>query len=624
MDLPSNNRKEERSVLDSIEHELYNPKSKLEKTELHHVKSRRALTLPTSWGEEAPLLIKTDIDPGMSFGTKLLLVSTILLFCALGFSAWRVMSLRNVVSAANIDMTASVASFAEGGETLPLILTLHNRNTAALESASVTLLYKQGNGSQDEQEKVQEKRDIGTIVSGEYKKQDFNVVLYGSESESRELVVKLEYKVLGSNAVFTKLASASVVLRTPPISVGIDGPSKLSVGQAGTYVFTIKNNSATTSLPSVLRLQLPDTFTVENASPKSLPLSNSWSIPQLNKGDSFVVTLVGSFDGKEGDSATLAAKIGSKGNSPSEIGIVFASQSTDVSLRVSPLELLMSMTTSGGIGESLSYGDRATLELTYNNRSSQALQDVELKLSLSGDAALYTIIDPGTGYYDSIAKTITWNRAVNPDLVVLAPNSQGVLRVVIPIVMRGTNSPTLQAVLTGTASTKSSDDIVANVTKKFSVSGSATLQASTQYKTSLFVNSGPIPPRPNKETTYTINLKVSAQNALSSTKVSFVLPTYVSWRGVTSDTSIVYDTKTRTVSWNGGHLDQGKSISVDIGLMVKPSQSHVGLSPTITSGIVLDATEELSKVHLRTTLTPLTTSVKNEVWPENPSIVVDR
>jgi hypothetical protein len=620
-----NNADNDESALLSIEHELYDPRSKQGKAEFHHVKSHRSLALPSSWGDEAPLIIKQKLDTGMSFGTKLLLVSTILLFVAVGFSLWRVISLRNVVSASNIDMTASITPYIEGGEATPLVLTLHNRNLAKLESASVTLLYKQGNGSQDEQEKIQEKRELGTINSDEYKKQDFNVTLYGSESESRDLVVKLEYKVLGSNAIFTKLATAQVILRTPPISVNIDGPSVLSIGQSGTYSFIVKNNSATTSIPSVLRLQLPNSFTVESSNPKPIALSNSWNIQKLNKGESQTISVTGSFTGKQDESATLSAKIGSVGDSSTEIGIVYSAATTDVKLQSSPLEVVMNLSTSAGVGEVLGYGDKATLVLTYTNRGTEALQDVTIKLALSGDAAQYAAIDPGTGYYDSVAKTITWNKAAIPDLAVLAPNSQeGNLRVVIPIVLKGNNSPSLKAVLTGSASSRASNDVVSTVSKTFSVSGSATLAASTQYKTSPFTNTGPIPPRPNQDTTYTVELKVSAQNALSTAHVSFVLPTYVSWRGVTSDPAITYDSKTRTVSWNTGHVDQGKIVIADIGLSVKPSQSHVGISPTITSGIVLEAEEEVSRVHLRMTLSPLTTSVKNEVWPENPSIVVDR
>ena len=165
---------------------------------------------------------------------------------------------------------------------------------------------------------------------------------------------------------------------------------------------------------------------------------------------------------------------------------------------------------------------------------------------------------------------------------------------------------------------------IASISKTYAVSGSATLVASTQYKVSSFANTGPIPPRPNQETTYTVNLRVSAQNAIGNTKVSFVLPAYVTWRNVVSDQNVTYNPKTRTVIWDIGHMDQGKFNSADIGLSVKPSQSHVNQSPSITSGIILDADEEISRTHLKSTLSPLTTIVKNEVWPENPSIVVDR
>jgi hypothetical protein len=48
------------------------------------------------------------------------------------------------------------------------------------------------------------------------------------------------------------------------------------------------------------------------------------------------------------------------------------------------------------------------------------------------------------------------------------------------------------------------------------------------------------------------------------------------------------------------------------------------LQGAITSGIILDADEEVSREHLHTILSPLSTAVKGEAWPENPSIVVDR
>ena len=624
MNPQENDKDNDQAAILSIEHELYDPKAKAHTTEVHHLKSRRALDLPSSWGNETPLIVKGEVENGISFGMKLLIVATIILLCALGFSTWRVMSLRNVVSAANIDMQADITPYIEGGEQTPLSFTLRNRNTAPLENGKITLLYKQGNGSQDEQEKKQEKIELGTIASGAVTKKDFTVSLYGSESETRDLTLKLEYNVSGSNAIFTKIITTQVILKTPPIAVTVSGPGILSIGQNGTYIFIVKNNSATTSIPSVLTVLLPTNFTVESTEPKPNPRSMSWSINPLVKGATQTITVVGSFDGKKGDTGTLLAKVGSRGDSVSDIGIVYSSVTTDVTLRASPLVLTTNIANDIGVSDSIKYGDKMRLVLNYTNGSLEPLEDLSIVVTLSGDAVMYNSVDPTTGYYDSIAKTITWNKAIFPDFAVIPPNGQGTLQVLLPIVAKGTNSPVLKIAVTGIASSKVSDDVIAVVTKTYAVSGNASLVASTQYKTSSFANTGPIPPQPNQETTYTANLRVSAQNAIGNTKVSFTLPAYVTWRNVTSDQSVVYESKTRTVTWNIGHIDQGKSVMTDIGLSVKPSQSHVGQSPVITSGIILDADEEASRIHLKSTLSPLTTVIKNENWTENPSIVVGR
>jgi hypothetical protein len=281
------------------------------------------------------------------------------------------------------------------------------------------------------------------------------------------------------------------------------------------------------------------------------------------------------------------------------------------------------LTSGGRSSDSLRYGDKAMFTIVYSNQSTQALEDVSIKVSLSGDAALYGSVDPANGgFYDSNQKTVFWDKSSVPDLAVLSPNSQGTLRVIVPIVQKGSNSPTLRTIIVGSASTNSVNDVVATLSKTYGVEGSAKLEAHTQYTNSSLSNSGPVPPEPNKVTTYSITLKVTAQNALSSTHVSFVLPAYVSWRGVTSDPqAITYDTRTRTVVWNIGKLDPTKVLAAEVGLSMKPSQSQVGQTPVLTSGIILDADEDVSRVHLRSTLSPLTTMLFSESWPENPAVV---
>jgi hypothetical protein len=621
MDTPN----DEPNALEAMEQKLYDPKQKIENVSIHHVRDRIEKELPTSWGEDTPIIHPAEDKTGLSFGAKFLLGAVVLLIAALLFTSWRVLSSRNVVSEKNIDLNASTTPYVEGGVATPFVITLQNRNTVALEEASLTLMYKQGNGVQDEQEKVQEKRELGTINAGDFKRQDFQVTLYGSEAESRDITVKFEYKVPGSNASFSKVAVTQMVLKTPPLSVAIDGPKLLSVGQSGTFTFTVKNNTGTTTTPSLLTAILPTNFSIESVTPKPSSRATAWQIPALEAGATQVVTFSGSLSGNQGETATMQALIGSMGGSISEVGVVYSKETFDIALRTSPLVLSYALNTERGEGDSLRYGDRAFLTLHYKNASSDILHDVSIVLTVSGDAALIKSLSTDKGYYDSVNGTITWNKDSLPELALVPANREGDLLVTIPIVAKGSNSPKLVLSTTGTGTVTDKDDTVASISKTYYVQGSASVSARTQYKNSPFQNSGPIPPVPNVDTTYTLHLTVSAQNALQNTKVSFLLSPYVTWRNVDTDpTKTTYDASTRTVVWNVGALDSGKSIGTDIGVSVRPSQGHVNASPSITGPIVLEADEASSKAHIKTTISGLTTYIGGETWNVNPSVVVDK
>ncbi|MEN9337773.1 MAG: hypothetical protein RIQ41_87 [Candidatus Parcubacteria bacterium] len=615
---------EELHAIDNLEQKLYDPKRKIDNMAFHHVRDRAEKQLPTSWGETTSVITPVSEEHGFSFGAKVLMGASILLFLVLCFTAWRVLSLRNVVSEKNIDMVLDIAPYIEGGESTPLVVSLTNRNQVELTNASLTLMYKQGTGAQDEQEKVQVRRELGTVTSGDLKRQDFDVVLYGSEAEARDITLKLEYKVPGSNALFSKVVVSQVVLKSPPLSIRIEGPDSLSAGQVGAFTVVVKNNTGTTTTPSLVSLVLPTNFTINETTPKASTRGNLWQVGVLDAGVSYTIKVVGTLSGSGGEVATIRAIIGSVGGSVSEVGVVYSSTLLDVKLRSSPLELSAVLSTDRGQSENLRYGDKAYIAVGYKNTSSEPLHDVALVLRIAGDAALMKQITSQEGYYNSALGTITWDTASVPALASMPAGKEGTFFVTIPIVTKGTNAPKLSVTVDASATLKEKDDVTSSVSKSFVVQGSASVSARTQYKNSSFQNTGPIPPQPNVDTTYSIHVSVSAQNALENTKVSFVLPAYVTWRNIGDTSKMSYDTRTRTVTWNVGAVDAGKTVATDIGVTVRPSQVHVGISPPITGGIVLDADEVDSKAHIKTTISGATTYIGGESWTVDPSLVVDR
>lgn len=612
--MSGNEEKEELHQIDDLEHKLYDPKEKYEDTSFHHIHERNSSDIPRAWTDATPIITPArDGNKGLSFGTKVLFVALGILCITLLFTAWRVLSSRNVVSESNIDVILDSKPYVEGGEATPFTVSVVNRNTVPLQNASLTLSYEKGVGVQDEQEKIYEKRDLGILTPNTLKKEDMSITLYGAESDTRVISVKLEYKVGGANATFNKTVTTQVVLKTPPLSVHVNGPSQLVQGQEGVFTISVRNNTTEPITNSLVIAALPTTFTLRSSDPKSNTRGTTWNLASVLPGATSTITMYGSFSGEPGESDTIKAIVGSASQSINQIGVVYSQEAHPVSISAPLLSFGVRLETDRGAAENLRYGDKAVVTISYKNKSDKPLSDVSVIATIAGDAAVLAGISADNGYYDSINKKVTWSGATNNELRTLAPGSSGDLKIYIPVVSKGTNAPKLVISLNGAATVTSKDDTKTALSKTWTVEGSATFTALSQFKNGSFANTGPLPPKANQDTSYASHLVVSAQNALVNAKVSFILPAYVTFSGVYGKgTNVTYDTRTRTVVWNIGSVAGGAVVTNDIQLVVRPSQSHVGQTPAITSGVTLEADEADSKAHIRMVTSQLTIELKEQ------------
>lgn len=609
--------------IDDLEHKLYDPKEIGDDLAFHHIQNHKGDDIPTNWGENVPIITASDKNEGgYSFGTKVLFVAMGILCVTLAFTAWRVLSSRNVVSSASIDITIDSKPYVDGGEATPFSVSVLNRNTIALQSAVLTVSYEKGVGAQDEMEKVYEKRVMGTISPNTLKKEDMIITLYGAEADTRNISVKLEYKVAGANATFDKTVTTSVVLKTPPLAVHIKGPTTLVQGQEGTFTLTVSNNTSAEINNSIVSLSLPTAFILRSANPPANSRSTKWNLPSIAPGATTTILVYGSFNGEPGEVDTIKASVGGGGGA-NQIGVIYSQEVLSVSITPPLLSLSVRMETDRGSAENLRYGDKASIYIFYKNESDKTLTLASVVATISGNAAVLSGVSSDVGYYNSTNRTVTWNSATNVELGSVAPGASGELRMYVPIVSKGTNSPKLTLTVDGAGSLITKDDTATEVTKNWVVQGSATFNAWTMYKNPSFVNTGTVPPKANINTTYSAHLVVSAQNALINSKVSFILPAYVNYTGVSAtNTNITYDERTRTVVWNIGNIGAGAVVSNNIQLSVRPSESHVGQTPPITSGVTLEADEADSRAHIRMVTSALTTDISREQGSVDLSHVV--
>ena len=145
-----------------------------------------------------------------------------------------------------------------------------------------------------------------------------------------------------------------------------------------------------------------------------------------------------------------------------------------------------------------------------------------------------------------------------------------------------------------------------------------------------FTNTGPIPPKADVESTYTINWTLTnTTNDLKDTLVSATLPVGVSWKGEVSPVSerISYNPDTRVVSWNVGNVSSGvgftyspKSVSFKLGII--PSINQIGTAPPLLSQATVTATDTYTETPIGAVSSVATTQYSDSSYKNGDDVVV--
>jgi hypothetical protein len=130
-----------------------------------------------------------------------------------------------------------------------------------------------------------------------------------------------------------------------------------------------------------------------------------------------------------------------------------------------------------------------------------------------------------------------------------------------------------------------------------------------------FANTGPIPPRAEQKTTYTVLWTVNnGFNAIHNTEVTATLPAYVTWVGQTSPSSenISYDRNKGTVTWDIGNISADMTSArqrreVAFQVLLEPGVNLVGQAPILVDQSKLTAIDDFTGSMLESTQDSITT-----------------
>ena len=130
-----------------------------------------------------------------------------------------------------------------------------------------------------------------------------------------------------------------------------------------------------------------------------------------------------------------------------------------------------------------------------------------------------------------------------------------------------------------------------------------------------FSNIGPVPPKAEQATTYTVIWTVdNTSSSVGNAQVTATLPPYVKWLKAVSPTTedVSYDENSGAVTWNVGTVSTytlGSSQRREIAFQIsfQPSVSQIGQSPTLVNQATLTAVDSFTGARLNSTQDFLTT-----------------
>lgn len=591
--------------LELVERELYSPNenfSSITKSEARF--HQHDIAVEKDWGGEGipsrGRFTAYGQNAGFPFLKKFFIGAVIFFVISLTVSAYVFLGGGNVVSSNNVDIAITGPVSIAGGEILPIQIDVTNQNNADLDSADLIIDYPDGTVQADNMtESLRRYREaLGTIVRGATVTRKVQAVLFGQEGDVKNINVSVEYRVKGSNAIFPKEKLYTVAISSAPVTVTINSAKAVTANQEAELSVDVVSNASTIIQNLALSAEYPFGFTFESADPAPSWSNSFWQLGDLKPGVKRTIKIRGAIAGQDNEIRVFKFSVGTvSATADNAIGTTFLTSTAKVN--ISKPAIGVSLAFDGDTTDSIviGAGKSTRADLTLTNNSGMKITDVKASISIAGNIFNPESVAPSQGFYRSSDDTILWDQTLKPDLAVFNPDDTRTLSFSLNILsadqLRSVSSPdmTVTVRVTGSRSDASglSQTVITTLTKDIRVPSVLGLSARALYYSGPFTNTGPIPPRVDSDTSYTIVWSLTnGSNDLSNVSVSATLPSYVKWLGVASPQSekISFNQVGGQVVWNAGDLPAGTGFTnspreVSFQVSLSPSLSQVRTSPVL-------------------------------------------
>ncbi len=621
---------EKKSPLERLKKGLYSRDDRYGEPRRHEIHEPNA-TVPDGWSDGHDALVHKNMKTlRQTYGYAFLIALFFFVIAGL-IAGYTLFWGKNFVSVNNVDILIEGPVSIGGGEELPLNITVQNKNSTPIEDVSLVVEYPAGTKDPLDPAKdlTKTRYDIGSVDSQGYALESAKALVFGQEGDKREIKFSVEYGTADSNATFQKKKSFLTTISSSPILVSIQALDKVLGGQPSDVVVTISSNSTLPLKNLLLSMDYPFGFTVDSSTPEPTYGNNIWRIGDLAPGAKRTIRLKATTEGQNEEDRTIKAHVGIQGlENEREIATTIISRDHVFKIEKPFLGLDLAF---DGQRKDLSAvpGRLIRAEVIWTNNSANRITDGRIEAKLSGNALDRSSVEVEDGFYDSSTDTIIWEAGRTPGLDTIAPGSDGRVTfgfeslaatpgqsIANPIINVSVSASGDRIDVTG-----ASTEISTALTRSVKLVSNLAISSRGFYSQGGITNSGPIPPRVDQETTYTIVWTVTnTSNNITGAKVTATLPPYVSWTGVTipADANISYNPTGGGITWLAGTVPRNADIGsgakqVAFQVKLKPSANQVGTAPELISAADITGLDSFTGATIKTLAGAVNTRISGDL-----------
>lgn len=562
----------------------------------------------------------------MSYFAKFLIGSFIFFIIAVGIGAYLFFNGSNIVSANNVDIVISGPVSIAGGEAFDLNIQVINKNSVKLQVVDLSAVFPAGTANPDNvtQEMKDYRQLLEDIEPGGVAQKTVRTVLFGEENTKKIIQFKVEYRVAGSNAVFSKEKSYDVIVSSSPISLGVTTFEEVTSGQEFNVTVNMNSNSKETLRNLIVKGVYPAGFTFISSDPKPVGNNATWIVGDLLAKGSKTITIKGRLEGQDDEFRVFRFMAGAQGaKNDKTIGTQYIAASQDLKIKKPFVSVNISMagdeTGTTYIGK---FNNPIEVGISWFNNLDVAITNAEIHAKLSGTAFDKFSVSPGQGTYRSAENEIVWTNVTTKDLASVAPGEGG--KVNFTLTPRDTSgtaggngralvNPTLAVTVSVNGSRLSEKNVpeavASTAVRSVRVGSNISLGGSVVRATGPFVNTGPVPPKIETPTTYTIVWSAyNTSSNVSSGQVVSSLPPHTRWLGKVSPSTedVRYNEASGQVVWNIGNVapytgSGGTKREVAFQVALTPSASQIGQILSLIGDSVFTGNDDFTGLQLRDT-----------------------